>query len=41
LREIVLGHPSRAWLRARRERKVYIDWNGTQGRDFDAPCYEL
>lgn len=31
LREIVLGHQNRAWLRAKIKRKKYLDWQGTDG----------
>jgi hypothetical protein len=33
LREVVLGHVTRGWLRARAARKVYIDYSGADGTE--------
>ncbi len=41
LREVVLGHVRRGWLRARAERKVYIDHSGLDGTDPTRACYHL
>jgi hypothetical protein len=39
LREIVLGHMTRAWLRGMNARKRYLDFGHTAGADRRAPSY--
>jgi len=41
LREIALGHMSKAWLRAKSKAKRYIDYSGRGGALRDARTYEL
>ncbi len=38
LRDIVLGHPTPGWIRARQTRRRYLDFHGTGGTDM-RPCY--
>jgi hypothetical protein len=39
LREIVLGHVLPGWLRARRQRKTYVDLRGLDGTNVSRPCF--
>jgi hypothetical protein len=41
LREVVLGHMFRGWLRARATRKIYLDQMGTNGMDPTHQCFHL
>ena len=41
LREIVLGHMSRGWLRAHDKRKKYCDYSGNKGSLPDIPHFQL
>jgi hypothetical protein len=41
LRQIVIGHMTRAWLRAHDLRKVYFDYHGTGGVETDVPPFSL
>ncbi len=40
LREVVLGHVKPGWLRARLERKDYVDLRGEHGTDLERPCFD-
>ena len=39
LREIVIGHCTPGWHRAREQRKLYVDWSGANGTDRSRPTY--
>jgi hypothetical protein len=39
LREIVLGHVTRAWIRARDSRRFYINHGGGDGTDLQRACF--
>ncbi|NVB42735.1 DUF2169 domain-containing protein [Pseudenhygromyxa sp. WMMC2535] len=39
LREIIVGHVTPAWLRARRRGKHYLDFHGTGGVDLSRPYF--
>jgi len=41
LREVVLGHVTRGWLRARAARKFYIDYSGADGTERHRPTFQV
>lgn len=41
LRDVVLGHPTPGWLRAKRYGKCYLDRGGHGGTDPKRPCFWL
>jgi hypothetical protein len=41
LREVVLGHVTRGWLRARATKKFYIDYSGADGTERHRPTFQV